>query len=221
MVVVTIDGPAGAGKSTIARKLAEQLQFQYLDTGAMYRALVVAALRDRIDMNNESELVNCCLNVTIEMDDQSVKIDGVEVSDKIREPEIAKQIRHVADHPDIRNHLVDQQRRIASQGNFVCEGRDQGTVAFPDADCKIFLTASASERAKRRQRDLLSKGIKMPLEQIQADQDQRDQEDYSRPVGRLQKADDASEISTDGLSIEQVVEELVKSVNARGVTVSR
>ncbi len=215
MVIVTIDGPAGAGKSTVAKLLARELNFRYLDTGAMYRALVFAAIQRKIDFADSASLVKNSYGVNLRLESEKVIIDGVDVSNEIRLPEIAKYIRFVADNELIREHLVNMQRQIAAQDNFVCEGRDQGTVAFPDAECKIFLTASSSERAIRRQRDLANKGIVMDVDQIKKDQDERDQQDYNRKVGKLLKADDAIEVITDGLSLQDVVEKLSRLVNQK------
>lgn len=215
MVIVTIDGPAGAGKSTVAKLLARELNFRYLDTGAMYRALVFAAIQRKIDFADSASLVKNSYGVNLRLESEKVIIDGVDVSNEIRLPEIAKYIRFVADNELIREHLVNMQRQIAAQDNFVCEGRDQGTVAFPDAECKIFLTASSSERAIRRQRDLANKGIVMDVDQIKKDQDERDQQDYNRKVGKLIKADDAIEVITDGLSLQDVVEKLSRLVNQK------
>ena len=214
-MIVTIDGPAGAGKSTVAKLLARELNFRYLDTGAMYRALVFAAIQRKIDFADSASLVKNSYGVNLRLESEKVIIDGVDVSNEIRLPEIAKYIRFVADNELIREHLVNMQRQIAAQDNFVCEGRDQGTVAFPDAECKIFLTASSSERAIRRQRDLANKGIVMDVDQIKKDQDERDQQDYNRKVGKLIKADDAIEVITDGLSQQDVVEKLSRLVNQK------
>lgn len=215
MVIVTIDGPAGAGKSTVAKLLARELNFQYLDTGAMYRALVLSAIQRKIDFSDSESLVKNSHSVNLRLESEKVTIDGVDVSTEIRLPEIAKYIRFVADNELIREHLVNMQRQIAAHDNFVCEGRDQGTVAFPDSQCKIFLTASSTERAIRRQRDLANKGIVMEVDQIKKDQDERDQQDYNRKVGKLIKADDAIEVITDGLSLQEVVEKLCRLVNQK------
>lgn len=214
-MIVTIDGPAGAGKSTVAKLLARELNFQYLDTGAMYRALVLSAIQRKIDFSDSESLVKNSHSVNLRLESEKVTIDGVDVSTEIRLPEIAKYIRFVADNELIREHLVDMQRQIAAHDNFVCEGRDQGTVAFPDSQCKIFLTASSTERAIRRQRDLANKGIVMEVDQIKKDQDERDQQDYNRKVGKLIKADDAIEVITDGLSLQEVVEKLCRLVNQK------
>lgn len=214
-MIVTIDGPAGAGKSTVAKLLARELNFQYLDTGAMYRALVLSAIQRKIDFSDSESLVKNSHSVNLRLESEKVTIDGVDVSTEIRLPEIAKYIRFVADNELIREHLVNMQRQIAAHDNFVCEGRDQGTVAFPDSQCKIFLTASSTERAIRRQRDLANKGIVMEVDQIKKDQDERDQQDYNRKVGKLIKADDAIEVITDGLSLQEVVEKLCRLVNQK------
>ncbi|MDG2471282.1 MAG: (d)CMP kinase [Pirellulaceae bacterium] len=211
-MIVTIDGPSGAGKSTVAKKLAQTLGFRYLDTGAMYRVLVLSAIRAEIRWENEEALVENCHNTEFHVEGDSIWLGDENVSNEIRHPEISKQIWHVADHLRIRELMVERQRSIASFGNYVCEGRDQGTVVFPKAERKVFLTANANERAKRRQVELAEKGVDLSLAEIEEEQNERDLHDYNRPVGRLVKADDAVEVVTDGMSFEQVVHELVMIV---------
>lgn len=207
-MIVTIDGPAGAGKSTVARALAERLGFRLLDTGAMYRAVTLAAQRAEIVEDDDQALMELAQQVTIELKDERVLLDGEDVTEAIRTPEVSRSIYRVADNPEVRAHLVELQRQFARDTNIVSEGRDQGTVAFPRADCKIFLVASSGERARRRREELGKRGIQMSLEQVLAEQDQRDQRDATRPVGALRKAEDAHEVCTDGLTLEQVVKRL-------------
>jgi CMP/dCMP kinase len=214
-MIVAIDGPAGAGKSSVTRLLAERLGFQFLDTGAMYRAVTLAAIDQGIDLLNESALQTIATEIEIVFEGEEVFIDGKNSTSAIREPEITRSVASVANAPSVRSYLVDLQRRIASQGNFVCEGRDQGTVAFPDSFCKIFLTASPKARAQRRVEQLSLSGKPVEFEAVIRDQEIRDQQDSTRDVGRLMKAQDAIELLTDDLSLEEVVVELESIVRQR------
>ena len=214
-MIITIDGPAGAGKSTVTRLLAERTGFQFLDTGAMYRAVTWAAMQRQVNFDDPNRLAELIRQITLRVDANRIFVDDHDVTDEIRCPEVTRRIQAVADNIEVRSHLVSLQRQIASSGNYVCEGRDQGTVAFPNADCKIFLTASAMERALRRQEQLLKQGQTIDLQTILQDQQTRDQQDALRPVGRLIKADDAIEVDTDHKSIEEVVDELQKIVAAK------
>lgn len=206
-MIVTIDGPAGAGKSTVARALAARLGFKLLDTGAMYRAVTLAALRSEV-LHDDEQLASLAAEVSIRIEDDNVFLDGEDVSQAIRTPEVTRAIHAVADNPRVRSRLVELQRQFAQGSDIVCEGRDQGTVAFPDADCKIYLVASAEERAKRRQRELKARGREQSFDEVLADQNERDHRDQSRPVGALKRADDAHEVSTDGLTLDEVVRKL-------------
>jgi len=214
-MIVTIDGPAGAGKSTVARALAARLGFEYLDTGAMYRAVALAGLRRGVDWNEPGQLAALALTLSIEPAGDRMVLDGEDVSLAIRTQEVTEVTRYAADNVAIREHLVAQQRRWAASRNVVTEGRDQGTLVFPDAACKIYLTASARQRAERRLRDLESQGERATLASVLAAQDARDRRDAARDVGRLAKAPDAIEVSTDGLSIDEVVDRLAELVQAR------
>lgn len=214
-MIVTIDGPAGAGKSTVTRLLAERLGFEFLDTGAMYRAVTWYALRRGIDLTDEAALAEMARQISVRFDGDQVHADDQNVSIEIRDPEVTRNVVAIADAVAVRQHLVNLQRAIASQGDFVCEGRDQGTVAFPDAFCKIFLTASESDRARRRVEQMESAGQFVDYEQVIQEQRIRDQQDLNRPVGRLQKADDAIVVHTDGKSIEEVVDELTEIVEQK------
>lgn len=211
-MIVTIDGPAGAGKSYIARRLAETIGFEFLDTGAMYRAVTLGALRANIDLEEVEALVDFSSGVRLEWTDNRIILDGEDVSDVIRTPEVTAAIRHLADLPPVRRQLSLQQRRIAEGRNIVTEGRDQGSEVFPDAECKIFLTASPQERARRRQQQLADAGQEISLEEILRAQDQRDAEDRQRPIGALRAADDASVIDSDGMTPEQVLQRAVEIV---------
>lgn len=208
-MIVTIDGPAGAGKSSVARKLAERLGFQFLDTGAMYRAVTLAALRRKVDLQDPEAIGKLASQVTLRFDKQRVYLDEVEVTKQIRTAEVTDQTHFVAKNVAARAHLVQLQQRMAFGLDTVTEGRDQGTVAFPKAECKFFLTASDEERARRRWAQLKAEGIDVELSEVLAKQRQRDQDDAARAVGPLVPAHDAVIVSTDGLTEEEVVDRLV------------
>jgi cytidylate kinase len=214
-MIITIDGPAGAGKSTVARALARRLGFRLLDTGAMYRAVTLAALQAGVNGDNPLAIAQLASAADIQLNDPQVCLNGVDVSQEIRSPEVTAKIHWAADNPAVRARLVELQRREAAGGNIVCEGRDQGTVAFPHAQCKIFLTASSQARAARRQQELLERGLRLTQEQVQADQTERDERDSKRPVGALRKAEDAVEVCTDGLTVAEVVDALERIVRAK------
>ena len=214
-MIVTIDGPAGAGKSTVTRLLAQELGFQCLDTGAMYRAVTWQAMQNGVDLSEEASLQQIAANLVLQFDSGRVLIDGLDVSEDIRTPEVTRQVSKIADAVAVRAELVELQRRIANSGDFVVEGRDQGTVAFPDAFCKIFLTASPSARAQRRSEQLQAAGHYVDFDQIVREQETRDRQDRSREVGRLQKAADAIEVNTDHHTIDEVVAMLARLVRER------
>jgi CMP/dCMP kinase len=214
-MIVTIDGPAGAGKSTVARALARRLGFQYLDTGAMYRAVALAAKRHGLDWDEADQMARLARGLKIELAGNRILLEGEDVTEAVRSSEVTAVTRYAADNPEVRRHLVALQRSVAGRRDVVTEGRDQGTVAFPDAECKIYLTASPEERARRRLRDLLQRGESVELQQVRADQERRDRQDAVRAVGPMKPAADAVEVSTDGLSIEQVVDRLEAIVRER------
>ena len=219
-VVVTIDGPAASGKSTVAKRLAERLGASFLDTGAMYRAVTLAAMRAGIDMSNEARLLRVIesteFGFSAKGGETAVRIDGIDVTDDIRRPEVTANARYAASSPKVRAKLVQMQRKIAAEHDrIVTEGRDQGTVAFADANVKFFLTADAAERARRRQAELVKAGKEQTLEQVRRAIDQRDRSDKGRAVGPLRPADDAVVVDTTDLSIEEVVEKLLEYVEEK------
>jgi len=214
-MIVTIDGPAGAGKSTVARHLAERLGFQFLDTGAMYRVVTLAVLRRRIDFEETEQVATLARHTTIQFDGPRVLLDAEDVTQAIRANDVSVHVQPVADNVAVRRHLIEVQREIARNRDIVTEGRDQGTLAFPDADCKIFLTASAAERARRRTEELCRRGETVEFKQVLEQQDLRDRQDAERPFGALAPAPDAVRVDTDGLTFEQVVDQLERLVRQR------
>jgi CMP/dCMP kinase len=209
-MIITIDGPAGAGKSSVARALARRLDFRFLDTGAMYRAVALAGRRHGLDWDMPEDLATLARKIDLKVVDDRILLDGEDVTDTVRTSEVTAVTRYAADNAQVREHLVGLQRTLAGNDNIVTEGRDQGTVAFPDAECKIFLTASPEERAQRRLRDLQSQGEPVTLEQVLAAQERRDLQDVIRLVGPLVPAADAIKVCTDGMTLDDVVDRLEK-----------
>jgi CMP/dCMP kinase len=207
-MIITIDGPAGAGKSSVARALAGRLGFRFLDTGAMYRAVALAGKRSGLDWDAPDDLARLARTLDITVVGDRILLDGEDVTEAVRTSEVTAVTRYAADNPQVRDRLVQLQRTLAGRDNVVTEGRDQGTVAFPQAECKIFLTASPAERARRRLRDLQSQGEPVTLEQVLAAQGRRDREDAGRPVGPLAPAPDAVEVCTDGIGLDEVTDRL-------------
>lgn len=213
-MIVTIDGPAGAGKSSVSRQLARRLGFQFLDTGAMYRAVALAALRAGLGDNDADRIADLAEKLSLVFLEDRVLLNGADVTAQIRTSEVAAAVYLAADNPRVRARLVDLQRQIAGSQDTVTEGRDQGTVAFPNAECKVFLTASPEERARRRHAELTARGEKVSLEEVLTQQTERDRRDAIRPVGALVKAADAIEVLTDGLTSDEVVARLEETVRA-------
>ncbi len=211
-MIITIDGPAGAGKSSVAKMLARRLSFRFLDTGAMYRAVALAAVRHGLDWDAPDDLARLARKIHLRLDGERMFLDGEDVTDAIRTSEVTAVTRYAAGNPQVRERLVELQREAAAGQNVVTEGRDQGTVAFPSAECKIFLTATPLERARRRLRELQTRSEPVTLEQVLAAQQRRDREDAARAVGPLKPAADAVDICTDGMTLEQVVEKLAALV---------
>lgn len=205
MPVVAIDGPAGSGKSTVARAVAKRLGVAYLDTGAMYRSVAYAALRDGVDPTDGETLAKLAGNLDIELGDR-VLVDGTDATAAIRGPDVTAVVSTVSAHPAVRADMVRRQRRWAVEhGGGVAEGRDIGTVVFPDADVKVFLTASEEERARRRQRDDRAPDVNA----VAADLARRDALDSSRATSPLLAADDAVVIDTTGRTVDDVVDQVV------------
>jgi cytidylate kinase len=207
-MIVTIDGPAGAGKSSAARQLARRLGFRFLDTGAMYRAVALAGKRRGVDWSVPEQLAAVAAALQLEVSDDRILMDGEDVTTPIRTLEITSLTTYAADNDAVRRRLIDQQRAIAAGADVVTEGRDQATVVFPEAECKIFLTASEEERARRRFQDLQARGEEVDFQVVLDKQRRRDQRDVDRVFGGLAKASDSIEVNTDGLTPDQVVDRL-------------
>jgi cytidylate kinase len=214
-MIVTIDGPAGAGKSSTARELAARLSFQFLDTGAMYRAVTWLCLKQGVDLADEAAVAAAFKRGEFLFQSARVVVDGDDVTREIRRSNVTNQTRFVAGNNLVRAHLVDLQRKLAEGENVVSEGRDQGTVAFPHAECKFYLTANPQSRARRRQQDLAKNGEEIALGEILAEQEGRDQRDRNREFGALKPAPDAISIDTSDLSFDEVVTRMEEIVRRR------
>jgi len=214
-MIVTLDGPAGAGKSSAARAVATRLGWCYLDTGAMYRSITLMALDQGIPLEDSPRVADLVERTVIEFRDGRVLADGRDVSAEIRTERITQATRAVADAADVRVAMKRVQRRMAEGLDVVTEGRDQGSEVFPDAEVKVFLTASAEERARRRVQEEIDRGRQASLADVQAAQTRRDEGDRTRPVGAMRPADDAVLLETDGLSREEVVNRIVALIDAR------
>ncbi|WP_242142641.1 MULTISPECIES: (d)CMP kinase [unclassified Bacillus cereus group] len=216
-ISIAIDGPAAAGKSTVAKVVAKQLSYVYIDTGAMYRTLTYAALEKNIDIENEEKLMEVLQSIRIEFqqgkDTQQVFLNGQDVSEVIRTPDVTNRVSIVAKHRLVREEMVRRQQELAAQGGVVMDGRDIGTHVLPDAEVKIFMLASVEERAERRHLENVKKGFASNLEQLKKEIAQRDKLDSEREVSPLKKAEDAFELDTTSLSIEEVVRNIMDIVS--------
>jgi CMP/dCMP kinase len=218
-IQIAIDGPAAAGKSTVAKIIADKLSFIYIDTGAMYRALTYKALKNHIDVNDEKALLELLKETMIELkqgeEGQLVYLDGEDVTIDIRTSEVTNHVSIVAKHGLVREEMVKRQQQFAEQGGVVMDGRDIGTHVLPNAEVKIFLLASVEERAKRRHEENLKRGFPSSLENLIEEIARRDQLDSEREVAPLKKAKDAIEIDTTSLSIDQVVDRIMRVIEER------
>jgi cytidylate kinase len=211
-MVIAIDGPAGAGKSTVARALAERLGFTYLDSGAMYRCVALAALERGVDLDNEAAMNDLAGSLEIELDGDRVALDGRDVSAAIREPRVSEASSRASVHPSVREAMVARQRELIASGRYVAEGRDIGTVVSPDSPLKVFLTASPQERARRR-----AEQTGENPEAVLAAQRQRDARDEGREHSALRAAEDAVELDTTGVALDEVVDRVVTLVRQRAL----
>ena len=215
-LVVAIDGPSGAGKSTLARRLAAELGYIYIDTGAMYRSLGWKAKQEGIDPANESALAALCsrTDVTIRRDKEEARffVDNIDVTGLIRTPEMGMIASAVSRSPAVRARLLTLQRELGKHGGVVMDGRDIGTVVFPDADVKFYLAADAEERGRRRYLELKAKGMAVDRGQITREIEQRDLQDSEREIAPLRKADDAELIDSSSLTIDQVLDRMLATI---------
>jgi CMP/dCMP kinase len=217
--VITIDGPAGAGKSTVSKTLAKKLDYIYLDTGALYRALAYKTLKFKISLDDVAALSNLCSNTTIvlkNIDGQmKVSVDGEDVEEKIRTEEVGLAASKISTFAMVRERLLDLQREAGAQGGIVAEGRDMGSVVFPHADYKFYLDAKLKERIKRRYEELLAKDAPIEYKSIQKDMLIRDNQDKQREIAPLKAPDDAIIIDSDNLSVQEVVDKIIFYISVK------
>lgn len=221
-MVIAIDGPAGAGKSTVARALAERLGFEYLNSGAMYRAVALASIESGIDLDDPDAVADRALSMELVLEGHGkgryvVLLDGDDISDQIKEPEISRASSKISRHPKVREELVRRQREILARGDYVAEGRDIGTVVAPDAQLKVFLTADEATRASRRVAELSALGVDSAREQVLEAISKRDRADSTREASPLMEADDSVVIDTSELSVDQVIEKIVPLIEPKGL----
>jgi cytidylate kinase len=216
-MIITIDGPAGSGKSSSAKELARRLGFEFLDTGAMYRAVTLAALRVSSDVSDPQAMQRLLDGLRLEMSPGRVLLNGEDVTKEIRAGKVTAASGAVADSPVVRCRLVEWQRQIASGRNIVSEGRDQGTIVFPQAECKFFLVAQPEERARRRQRDMANRGENVAWDDVLKAQEVRDTRDRQRNLAPMIPAHDAIILDSTQLTLEQVVERMEQHVRQKNI----
>jgi CMP/dCMP kinase len=217
-MIVAIDGPSGAGKSTLAKRIAEELHFTYLDTGAIYRALALKILRRGVDLNDTAALSAMVTDSDIDLRGRNgqlqVFLDGEDVSAAIRTPEVSQMASKASAIAMVRHRLLDLQRALGQRGNIVAEGRDIGTIVFPDAQVKIYLDASIEERARRRCDELRAAGREVSLSETISEMEERDKRDSQRDIAPLRKADDALALDSSGLSADGVAEKVLQLIKS-------
>ena len=211
-LVIAVDGPAGAGKSTIAKIIADKMNINYIDTGAMYRAITYKVLQSGVDVNNEDEIIKIAKNSEIDFKDNNIYLDGKILKEEIRTPNVSNNVSNIAQIKDVRYLMVDVQREIGSKNSVILDGRDIGSYVFPNADYKFYLVASPQERGERRYKELIEKGYSITLEEVIKDVIRRDEIDSNREFAPLVKAEDAIEIDTTGKSIDEVVESVIDKI---------
>jgi len=218
-LIIAIDGPSGAGKSTLAKRLARELSFIYLDTGAMYRALALKVLRQGVDLADDARLARLVESTEIDLHEDNgtleVLLDGINVADEIRTPEVSQLASKVSALKIVRARMLDLQRRMGEHGSIVAEGRDIGTVVFPSAEVKIFLDASAEERARRRYAELRAAGRPADLSETLREMEERDKRDSERDLAPLRMADDALRIDSSNASADSVAAKVLAKIRNR------
>ena len=218
-LIVAIDGPAGAGKSTVAKRLAKELGYTYMDTGAMYRAFAWRVMEQGMDLSDKRELRRVLQQTNIELVEHfgrpGVLLNGVDVTDRIRTPELSQLASRVSTSKIVRERMVELQRAIGSQGGVVAEGRDIGTVVFPDAEVKIYLDASSQERARRRFEEFRGQGSRVTMEETVSEMEERDRRDKERDVAPLRKAEDALVIDSTDSAVDGVVERIMQEIKKK------
>ena len=213
-MIIAIDGPAGSGKSTIAKLIAEELGLVYLDTGAMYRLVTLKALNDRI-LGNLDKIIKMLDNLNIDIKENGFYLDDIDVSEEIRKPVVSENVSDIAAIREVREKMVDLQRKFSESKNVILDGRDIGTVVFPNADVKIFLVADAKERSNRRYKELVAKGENVRIEEIYENILKRDEIDSTRKESPLKKADNAIEVDTTSKNIEEVKNEILNIIRKK------
>lgn len=211
-MIIAVDGPAGAGKSTISKLIAKKLNINYIDTGAMYRAVTYKCLSEGVDVKNEEAVIEVAKRTDIDFRDDNIYLDSKVVNEEIRTREVSANVSDVAKIKEVRYLMVDVQREIGTRNDVILDGRDIGSYVFPNADYKFFLVATPEERGRRRYKELCEKGFEGTLEEIIKDIEKRDEIDSNREFAPLKKADDAIEIDTTGLGIDEVVEAVVSKI---------
>ena len=215
-LVIAIDGPSGAGKGTVARAIASELGYRHVDSGAMYRAVGWKAMQDGVPLDDEAAVAALAASASVEVSSTQVTIDGVDVTRAIRTPEIDRAAAGVARLPRVRSVLVERQRQMGVNGAIVMEGRDIGTVVFPDADVKLYLDASPDERARRRAQDPAHTGVPAAVSEVATLLTQRDEIDRTRTASPLYAAEDAMVVDTTGKDVSAVVHEVLALIRAKG-----